>query len=67
MAGNTGDIKDHQWIGFAKKDAGNSKAVKLIQEIYPHLKNDEVELLAGISTKKELKELAAEYDIDYKP
>ena len=66
MAGNTGDIKDHQWIGFAKKDAGNSKAVKLIQEIYPHLKNDEVELLARISTKKELKELAAEYDIDVK-
>ena len=30
------------------------------------MKTDEVELLARLSTKKELKELAKEYDIDVK-
>ena len=30
------------------------------------MKSDEVELLARISTKKELKDLATEYDIDVK-
>lgn len=63
-AGGTGKIEYHTWIGFKKRNASNSKAVKLIQEIYPHLKEDEAELLAGISTKKELKQLADEYGIE---
>lgn len=66
MSGNTKAIEYHSWIGFKKKEAGNSKAIKLLQEIYPHLKDDEVEALARISTKKELQELAKEYDIDVK-
>ncbi len=59
------DIRSHQWIGFKKK-TGNNKSIKLIQQIYPNMKQDEVELLARLSTKKELKELAKEYDIDVK-
>ena len=66
MSGNTGKNEFHSWIGFKKKDGSNSKAVKLIEQIYPHLKNDEVELLARISTKQELKQLAQEYEIDIK-
>lgn len=66
LSGNTKDLEYHSWIGFKKKDSSNSKAVKLLQQIYPHLKDDEVEALARISTKKELRELAKEYDIDVK-
>ena len=65
QAGNTGKIEYHQWIGFKKK-TGNNNAVKLLQQIYPNMKQDEVELLAGLSTKKELKQLAEEHDIDVK-
>ena len=65
QAGNTGDIEYHQWIGFKKK-TGNNNAVKLLEQIYPNMKQDEVELLAGLSSKKELKELATEYNIDVK-
>ena len=65
QAGNTGKIEFHQWIGFKKK-AGNNKAIKLLQQIYPNMKQDEVELLARISTKKELKQLAEEHEIDAK-
>jgi hypothetical protein len=66
MSGNTGKNEFHPWIGFKKRDGSNNKAIKLLNEIYPHLKDDEVDTLARISTKKELRELAKEYDIDVK-
>jgi hypothetical protein len=66
MSGNTGKNEFHPWIGFKKRDGGNSKAIKFLSDLYPHLKEDEVETLARISTKKELKQLAEEYDINVK-
>ena len=39
---------------------------KLLETIYPNMKSKEVELLAGISTKKELKQLAEDHDITVK-
>ena len=59
------DIRKHVWIGFKKK-TGNNNSIKLLQKVYPNMKQDEVELLARLSTKKELRELAKEYDIDIK-
>ena len=67
LSGNTGKIEYHPWIGFKKKTGNNNKATKLLEQIYPHLKNDEVELLVRISTNKELKQLAEEHEIDFKP
>jgi len=64
QSGGTGKIHFHPWIGFKKKDTGTNKAIKLIQQIHPHLKNDEAELLARLSTKKELKQLAEEHGIE---
>jgi hypothetical protein len=66
QSGNTGKIEFHQWIGHKKKTGDNSKGVKLLEQIYPNMKQDEVELLARLSTKKELKQLAEEHDIDVK-
>jgi len=65
QAGNTGKIEFHKWIGFKQKK-GNNNAHKLLEKIYPNMKQDEVDLLARLSTKKELKQLAEEYDIDIK-
>ena len=65
QAGNTGKIEYHQWIGFKKKTSNNN-SIKLLEKIYPIMKQDEVELLAGLSTKKELKQLAEEHEIDVK-
>jgi len=64
QSGNTGKIEFHPWIGFKKRDGSNSKAIKLLEQIYPNMKRDEVELLAGLSTKKELKQLAEEHGIE---
>ena len=66
QCGNTGKSEFHPWIGFKKKGADNGKGIKLLEQIYPNMKQAEVELLARISTKKELKELAEEYGIDVK-
>lgn len=66
QAGNTGRIEYHPWIGFKKKDGNSNAATKLLEQIYPNMKTDEVELLARISTKKELKQLAEEHNIDVK-
>ena len=61
VAGNTGKKEFHSWIGLKKKKDDSSKAVKLLSQIYPNMKMDEVETLARISTKKEIKELAREH------
>ena len=66
LCGNTGKNEFHPWIGFKKRDGSTGKAMQLLEKIYPHLKTDEVETLARISTKKELKQLAEEHEIDAK-
>ena len=66
MSGAWGKIKFHPYIGFKKKGTNNNAAIKLLETIYPNMKSKEVELLAGISTKKELKQLAEDHDITVK-
>tara|TARA_B100000683_G_scaffold269428_1_gene306446 strand:+ start:744 stop:1199 length:456 start_codon:yes stop_codon:yes gene_type:complete len=66
MAGNTKNIQYHEWIGHKKKGGSNSKSVKFIEKIFPNMKRDEVELLARISTKKELFALGEAYGMDKK-
>jgi hypothetical protein len=61
VAGKTGKKEFHPWIKLERKKDTSNKAVKTLSEIYPTMKWDEVELLARISTKKELKELFEEH------
>ena len=49
-------IMFHEWIGFKKKK-GDSKKVKVLLDIYPNRKQDELEMLAQLMTKKDFKEL----------
>lgn len=49
----------HEWIGNKKK-AGEGKKLKLLQEMYPSRKMDELEMMAEMMTTKELKHLAQE-------
>jgi len=63
MCGSSGKREFHPWIGFKKK-TGNNKAVNFLAEIYPNMKQEEVELLAELSTKQELKRLAEEHGIE---
>ena len=44
----------HQWIAPKKKEAGASGVRKQIAELFPHLKDDEIELMSKINTKKDI-------------
>jgi len=64
MSGNTQKIQYHQWQGFKKKPTNTTAgAIKLFQELYPNMKQYEVEMLAGMHTKKELKQIAEDHNI----
>ena len=44
----------HPWLAGPKKDKANTKTEKFLAEIFPHLKDDEIALLAEINTKGSL-------------
>jgi hypothetical protein len=44
----------HQWIAPRKKESGASNIRKQLSELYPHLKDDELDLLVKITTKKDI-------------
>jgi len=44
----------HQWISPRKQEPGASSVKKQLSNLFPHLKSDEIDLLAEITTKKEL-------------
>jgi hypothetical protein len=44
----------HQWIAPKKKEAGVSGIRKQLAELFPHLKDDEIELMSKINTKKDI-------------
>lgn len=48
----------HQWIGNKKKKSSNTDIRKRLAELYPNYKEDELDLLASITTASDLKELA---------
>jgi len=57
------DIEYHPWISHKRKKS-NSKVIKLLEQLYPDKRTDELELLATKYTKKELLKLADEYGIE---
>jgi len=59
------EIRYHEWIGYKLKDAGSqNKAIKFLKTLYSNMKEDEIELLAKINSKEELKELAEAHGMD---
>jgi hypothetical protein len=50
----------HNWLAGKKKESGG-KAAKFLREIYPHLKEDEIELLRQLNNADDLKDLAKQH------
>jgi len=50
------DGQRHVWIAPKKREAGASGIRKQLAEMYPHLKDDEVELMSRVNTKKDIDE-----------
>lgn len=47
-------VKRHQWIAPKKKEPGAGSIKKQLAELYLHLRDDELELMAQINTKKDI-------------
>lgn len=54
----------HQWLGNKKKTGNGNKKIKFLEEIYPNRKSDEIEMMAELSTDKDIKDLARTYGMD---
>lgn len=44
----------HNWIAPKKKEAGASAKRRQLQEIYPHYKDDEIDIMMAVTTQKEI-------------
>ena len=60
MSGNTGKIQYHEWIGYKHKKTSN-KDQKELEKIYPNMKEDELQLMLSLMSKKEFKELLEQH------
>jgi hypothetical protein len=47
----------HNWIAPKKKEAGASALKKQLRELYPHFRDDEIDLMAALTDKKEIAQL----------
>ena len=51
----------HTWIAPKKKEPGLSAKRKQLSQLYPHYKDDEIDLLAQITDQKEINALLKQY------
>jgi hypothetical protein len=47
-------VHKHQWIAPKKKEGNTSAVRKQLAELYPNMKSDELDIMAAVTTKKEL-------------
>ena len=66
MCGNDNKkIYFHEWIGHKKK-AGDDKIYKFLESKYPNMKRDELELMAQLMDKSDVKQLAKDLGMEDK-
>ena len=51
----------HQWIAPKKKEAGSNEVKKRLMELYPNMKMADIEVMAALTTKQELKQHLREH------
>jgi len=56
----------HNWIAPKKKEAGAGSIKKQLAELFPHYKSDEIDVMAAITTKKELDQYIRQHGRDTK-
>jgi hypothetical protein len=59
-------VHRHYWVNPKKKESANSKVEKLLKQLYPRAKDDEIALLAQINDPKEIQQLARQHGMEDK-
>jgi hypothetical protein len=57
-------VMRHNWIAPKKKEAGASAIKKQLRELYPHFRDDEIDLMAALTDKKEIDQLQRDHGND---
>ena len=47
-------IQRHNWISTKKKEAGDASIRKQLAELFPHLEDDALDVMAKVNTKKDI-------------
>lgn len=47
-------VQRHNWISLKKKDTANSSIRKQLGELFPHLEDDSLDLMAKLNTQKDI-------------
>jgi hypothetical protein len=53
--------QDHVWIAPKKKETGSNEVKKMLLDLYPTMKIQDIETLAALVDKKELKDYLREH------
>jgi hypothetical protein len=59
-------VHRHQWISPKKKQAGDNTMRKQLAELFPNMKDDEIDLLAKITPKQELEQYIKDHGNEIK-
>jgi hypothetical protein len=59
-------IQYHEWINLKRKADGSNKKVKMLQQLYPNSKIEDLEVLASLNDKKDIIQLAKDSGWDDK-
>lgn len=57
-------VMRHNWIAPKKKEAGASSIKKQLTELFPHMKDDEIELMSKINTKKDIDAYVKKFGVE---
>ena len=47
-------VQRHNWISTKKKEAGDASIRKQLAELFPHLEDDALDVMAKVNTKKDI-------------
>jgi hypothetical protein len=47
-------LQRHNWISTKKKEAGTNSIRKHLGELFPHLEDDSLDLMAKLNTQKDI-------------
>jgi len=59
-------VHRHQWISPKKKEAGAGSLKKQLADLFPNMKDSDLNLLASMTTKKELDQLIKDHGNEVK-
>ena len=56
----------HEWLAANKRDTSKNKSEKFLRAVYPHYPDDDIQLMAEINSRDELRQLARDLGWDDK-